>query len=208
MKFKKPKLNSKGFSHVEMIIALVVIVAIAGVGVFVYKHHQDNKSMSSMGTDTAKPILGSSVNGESINIAGKSLGSIVPSASAMNLSHITGGPTPSWNIYGCKTAVTTSKGVYWQITGFFWKPANSYGFSELMDITWNPTKKKTVLTPDIASDTYLYGLVSEIQINVPALELATNIILFDERNNVGKVVPTVDITNAFSIAELKYIVDC
>jgi hypothetical protein len=36
---KKYRLNSKGFSHVELLIVLIMLAAIAGVGFFVYSHH-------------------------------------------------------------------------------------------------------------------------------------------------------------------------
>lgn len=39
--FKKAQLNNKGFGHIELLLVIVVLVAIAGVGFFVYKH--DNK---------------------------------------------------------------------------------------------------------------------------------------------------------------------
>jgi hypothetical protein len=59
MKLNKQRLNSKGFSHIEMILAVVVVVAIAGVGVFVYKHHQDSKKdMNMMGSTSSKSIIG------------------------------------------------------------------------------------------------------------------------------------------------------
>src|ERR1700685_4159261 len=41
--FRKTKLNSKGFSHLELLLVIVVVVVIAGVGFFVYKHgHKTN----------------------------------------------------------------------------------------------------------------------------------------------------------------------
>jgi hypothetical protein len=39
MLLHKPKLNSKGFGHVELILIIVVIVALVGVGGLVYSKH-------------------------------------------------------------------------------------------------------------------------------------------------------------------------
>jgi len=42
MKQFRIRLNSRGFSHVELLVVVVLVVAVALTGVFVYKH--DNKS--------------------------------------------------------------------------------------------------------------------------------------------------------------------
>ncbi len=162
MKFKKPKLNSKGFSHIEMIVALVVVIAIAGVGFFVYKHHQDNKSMNSMGSTITK-----SVKGSSISVNGRSLGSIVPKASAQNLSHLYGAPNQPWNIYACITSFPNN---IINIQAYYWKDPSTPAAAILLD--YKQTIKngviyyKTTRQAPKSSSTYLYGLVTEITMNV------------------------------------------
>ncbi len=163
MKINKSKLNSKGFSHVEMLIALVVIVAIAGVGVFVYKHHKDsNKSMSStihpMGF-TTKPLVNSSVKGSSALVDGKSLASVVPSASAMNLSEIDAGAYGVFPIYACKTVISPF-GAF-QVNAFYWKPAASPNVAAAMQRVVESNEAWHYHTPTI-SKTYAYNLVTEI----------------------------------------------
>jgi Tfp pilus assembly protein PilE len=50
---RKHKLNNKGFSHVELVLLIVVIAVIAGVGFFVYNK---NNNKSKAGTDLATPL--------------------------------------------------------------------------------------------------------------------------------------------------------
>jgi hypothetical protein len=160
------KLNSKGFSHIEVILAVVVIVAIAGVGAFVYKHdHKTNNSMSTT-TTVSKPV-GSTVKGSSVMVGSKTLGSIFPSASALNLSPITNSGF-GWEILACRTYIPAYGGVY-AIQAFYYKPAKIQADSQLAEATNG--------TPSIASDwlqgfysqSYFYNLVTELKMNVSVL---------------------------------------
>jgi Tfp pilus assembly major pilin PilA len=51
---KKTKLNSKGFSHFELVLLIVVIAVIAGVGLFVYNKNNNKSKADSLQADTAK----------------------------------------------------------------------------------------------------------------------------------------------------------
>src|ERR1019366_4359541 len=47
------KLNSKAFSHVEMLVILITLIALGGIGYYVYKH---NLSHAGGGYDISRPL--------------------------------------------------------------------------------------------------------------------------------------------------------
>jgi hypothetical protein len=231
MKLNKQRLNSKGFSHIEMILAVVVVVAIAGVGVFVYKHHQNSsKSMESMnstnklGSLTQKPLVSSTpVKGSSVMVNGKSLGSLVPKASALNLSHIAAAPAGTynasdWNIYACRTYVNAFGGVY-EIQAYYWASPNYPSVAYLYE--WTPTsglnpaiidqQRTAGISPNGSYNGYgyFYRVVAELSMNVSA-QNPNHIIEFlqiPNNYNVPSVSPT--IANAFTVTNIgKDIVSC
>jgi hypothetical protein len=202
MKTKRYKLNSKGFSHIEIILALVVVVAIAGVGIFVYKHHQDSKkAMASAGTFVSKPVIGSSVKGSSVSVNGKSLGSIVPSASALNLSHIATAGF-GWDIYACRTTAKYGNVPVYSIQGFFWKPSQVSAQAVLQERTQNNWLAPTVQY--LTSSTYYLNRVTEITMNVDALNSNYYIQFGEAPTNQAQV-----LYNTFTVAGIGgYLVSC
>ncbi len=164
MKTKRNKLNSYGFSHIEMTIALVVIIAIAGVGFFVYKHHQNsNKSMKStnmMGT-TLNHVKESPVKGSLIKVGGKTLGSIVPNASALNLT-LLANYLGVWKIYACKTSFPNG---LINIQAYYWKDAGIKGIATLSERTFG-----NKLEQHKTSTAFFDNVVTTISTNVSASE--------------------------------------
>ncbi len=218
MKLKRPKQNSKGFSHVEMIIALVVVIAIAGVGFFVYKHHQNsNKSMNAknnmMGL-TTKPLVNSSVKGSLASVGGKTLGSVVPSASAMNLSEIDAGDYGVFPIYACKTVI----GPYgaFQVNAFYWKPAASPNVAAVMRRgIYSYSEGFSYHKPTI-SKTYYANVVTEISNTYEYTPDTFNsdawvsMWEYDNDNKVKSIINNDEVSgNSYDDTDLfKYIVNC
>ena len=62
MKLFKRKISDKGFSHVEMLLLIVVVLAISGVGFYVYQNHSKNVSHAGSWTrvDTGTVCLNTS----------------------------------------------------------------------------------------------------------------------------------------------------
>ncbi len=210
MKTSKAKLNSKGFSHVELILVLGVMIFVGAVAIYVFRQNQKtNTAMNEMGITTSNSVIGSAVKGSSVLVDGKSLGSIVPKASAVNLSHVMAGPS-GWNIYACRTYVAAYAGIY-AIQGYFWKPSNVAGSAELAESKPGGGVGSSVfgiinnqVVQRQQTSTYSYGLVSELTMNVSALN-TNHTIWFDEQANNGSV----QLINTFTIPNLgKYIVNC
>jgi uncharacterized protein (UPF0333 family) len=53
---KKFNKNNKGFSHLEMILLLVVIAAIASVGLFVYSKNNNKSKADSIASTASMPV--------------------------------------------------------------------------------------------------------------------------------------------------------
>ncbi len=192
------KLNSKGFSHIEMILAVVVIVAIAGVGIFVYKHHQDSKK--AMASITSKPIIGSPTKGSAVSVNGSSLGSLVPSASALNLSHLdTAGF--GWDIYACQTSFPNGT---INIQAYFWKPAQVAGEGQMQEDA--PAGVYNYQTKTATA--FFDNRVAELTMNVKASNTIRYIAFIDGLNN-GKGTGQEILETNFTIPNVqKYIVGC
>jgi hypothetical protein len=195
MKINRSRLNNKGFSHIEILIVLVVVVAIGAAGFFVYKHQ--HKSTGPIST-TAKADIGGPIKGSDVIVNGKSLGSLVPKANAQNLSHIDGPPGQPWNIYACIT-YSPAYGGFYVINAYFWKPASARAYGWLWE--YSPIASLQSKT----TSSYWYGVVSGITMDVSTV-YPRDIVTFSE---ISQQAGNPSLSNSFSIPQIgAYIVQC
>jgi uncharacterized protein (UPF0333 family) len=192
---KKLKLNSKGFSHVELLLVIVVVVAIAGVGVFVYKHDHKTTTTSKVASLAQKPLASSTP------VKGSSLKDILPSASAYNMSHIDSSNN-GWDIYACKQYVSSSYyGPYYHIIGYFYKPAADYGYALIQDGYYN-SKGQWNVRQQSGSSSFYASVVSGLTINLSVFNPNDQLEFYLNGPASG------NLANGFAYSNLNYIVNC
>jgi uncharacterized protein (UPF0333 family) len=88
---KNNKVGEYGFSHVELVIGIVVIILIIGVGFFVYKHNDDNKSLKSVASvsNLKKSATKDSSPKKAITVTSTTTASTKPAATKSSITTIT-----------------------------------------------------------------------------------------------------------------------
>ncbi|HUD06118.1 MAG TPA: hypothetical protein VMR18_04370 [Candidatus Saccharimonadales bacterium] len=111
---RRTKLNSKGFGHVELLLVVVLVVALAGVGYFVYQH--DKKTVT--------------VHAGSYKYIG-----------VFDGSALTGSDLPNMSVYVCRTSENSIYGPLFQIRDLvaLSKPMPNNGWTESITMSRYPS---------------------------------------------------------------------